>query len=109
MRRRGLVRGDAPLRQPERILIRGARLVDRPRELDRVSDLYVADGRIVGIGAAPGAARFEADRSVDGKGLVLTPGLFDLVTPAFSVLVVFVLAEVFKEGARLRRESELTI
>jgi hypothetical protein len=27
----------------------------------------------------------------------------------FSVLVVFVLAEVFREGARLRREAELTI
>ena len=31
------------------------------------------------------------------------------VTAWFSVLVVFVLAEVFREGARLRRESELTI
>jgi hypothetical protein len=27
----------------------------------------------------------------------------------FPVLVVFVLAEVFREGARLRREAELTI
>ena len=43
------------------------------------------------------------------RGELEPPGLFDLVTPAFSVLVVFVLAEVFKEGARLRRESELTI
>lgn len=32
-----------------------------------------------------------------------------LLTPVFSVLIVFVLAEVFREGARLRRESELTI
>lgn len=41
---------------------------------------------------------------------VLSPqGLSDLLTPVFSVLVVFVLAEVFREGARLRRESELTI
>jgi hypothetical protein len=31
------------------------------------------------------------------------------LTPWFSVLVVFVLAEVFREGARLRREAELTI
>jgi hypothetical protein len=31
------------------------------------------------------------------------------VTPAFAVLVVFVLAEVFREGARLRSEAELTI
>jgi hypothetical protein len=31
------------------------------------------------------------------------------LTGWFSVLVVFVLAEVFREGARLRREAELTI
>jgi hypothetical protein len=43
------------------------------------------------------------------RGEMDPPSLFDLVTPAFSVLVVFVLAEVFREGARLRRESELTI
>ncbi len=30
-------------------------------------------------------------------------------TAWFSVLVVFVLAEVFREGARLRRDAELTI
>jgi len=31
------------------------------------------------------------------------------VTAWFAILVVFVLAEVFREGARLRREAELTI
>lgn len=31
------------------------------------------------------------------------------ITVWFAVLVVFVLAEVFREGARLRREAELTI
>ena len=31
------------------------------------------------------------------------------ITGWFAVLVVFVLAEVFREGARLRREAELTI
>lgn len=31
------------------------------------------------------------------------------LTAWFSVMVVFVLAEVFREGARLRREAELTI
>ncbi|OGN42029.1 MAG: hypothetical protein A2623_06790 [Caulobacterales bacterium RIFCSPHIGHO2_01_FULL_70_19] len=43
------------------------------------------------------------------RGALEPPSLFDLVTPTFSVLVVFVLAQVFREGARLRRESELTI
>jgi hypothetical protein len=42
-------------------------------------------------------------------GVLSAQGFSDLLTPVFSVLVVFVLAEVFREGARLRRESELTI
>lgn len=39
------------------------------------------------------------------QGLHLSANL----TAWFSILVVFVLAEVFREGARLRREAELTI
>lgn len=42
-------------------------------------------------------------------GVMDSQGVGELLTLVFSVLVVFVLAEVFKEGARLRRESELTI
>jgi hypothetical protein len=37
----------------------------------------------------------------DGRGMSLTPW--------FAVLVVLVMSEVFREGARLRREAELTI
>ncbi|PXA84897.1 DUF2975 domain-containing protein [Caulobacter sp. D4A] len=43
---------------------------------------------------------------IDGEKVV--DGSFTL-NAWFSVLVVFVLAEVFREGARLRREAELTI
>lgn len=43
------------------------------------------------------------------SGILEPPGLDELLTPIFSILIVFVLAEVFREGARLRRESELTI
>lgn len=42
-------------------------------------------------------------------GILDPQGLNDLLTPIFSILIVFVLAEIFREGARLRRESELTI
>lgn len=42
-------------------------------------------------------------------GIIDAQGVGDLMTPIFSVMVVFVLAEVFREGARLRREAELTI
>ena len=49
-----------------------------------------------------------------GIGAWVLPGVTDVepsfsLTAWFSVLVVFVLAEVFREGARLRREAELTI
>jgi hypothetical protein len=49
-----------------------------------------------------------------GISIWLFPGINKVepsisTTPWFSVLVVFVLAEVFREGARLRREAELTI
>ena len=37
------------------------------------------------------------------------PGLSLNLTAWFAILVVFVLAEVFREGARLRRDAELTI
>ncbi|WP_174299246.1 DUF2975 domain-containing protein [Caulobacter sp. S45] len=40
---------------------------------------------------------------VTGGGLTLN------LTAWFAILVVFVLAEVFREGARLRRDAELTI
>ena len=40
---------------------------------------------------------------VAGGGLTLN------LTAWFAILVVFVLAEVFREGARLRQDAELTI
>ncbi len=59
-----------------RIHIRGGRLVDPEHGLDARRDLYVAEGRVVGAGAAPDG--FEADRTIDATGLVVAPGLVDL-------------------------------
>jgi dihydroorotase len=59
-----------------RIAIEGARLIDPAAELDRVSGLYLADGRVAGVGAMP--AGFVADRRIDGRGLIAAPGLIDL-------------------------------
>lgn len=42
-------------------------------------------------------------------GAIEAPGASELFTPGFAVIIVFVLSEVFREGTRLRRESELTI
>lgn len=43
------------------------------------------------------------------RGVLQPPNPFDLITPSFAVIILVVIAEVFREGARLRRESELTI
>ena len=53
------------------------------------------------------AAAVLSERARDG-GIDLPDGSVNL-TAWFAVLVIFVLAEVFREGARLRRDAELTI
>lgn len=59
-----------------RIRILGARVIDPASGLDRVDDLYLDAGRIAALGEAP--AGFDAERTVDARGLVAAPGLVDL-------------------------------
>lgn len=56
---------------PERILIRGARVVDPASGRDEAGDVLVEDGRIATGGSTAGAT------VLDGDGLVLAPGLVD--------------------------------
>lgn len=56
--------------------ILGARVIDPRSGLDQVSDLFIDNGRLVGIGQAPQG--FKADDSLDGNGLVAAPGLVDI-------------------------------
>ncbi len=57
-------------------LIRGGRIIDPSQGLDSVTDLFIRDGRIAGIGEAPPG--FEAERTLDAKGRIVCPGLVDL-------------------------------
>ncbi|PQP01050.1 dihydroorotase [Massilia phosphatilytica] len=56
--------------------IKNGRLIDPAAGLDAVQDLYIADGKIAGIGSAPQG--FTAARTIDAAGLVVAPGLVDL-------------------------------
>ena len=58
------------------IHIRNGRLIDPANKVDRVADLFVADGKIAGVGDAPDG--FHADRTIDAEGLIVCPGLVDL-------------------------------
>lgn len=59
-----------------KIHIKDGRLVDPVRGLDARQDLYVAAGKIVGLGTAPQG--FHPNRVIDAGGLVVCPGLVDL-------------------------------
>jgi len=59
-----------------KIEIANGRLIDPANRVDRVASLYIADGKVAAIGAAPSGWR--ADRVVDARGLVVAPGLIDL-------------------------------
>ena len=56
--------------------IQNGRLIDPANRLDTHQDLFIADGKIVGVGSAP--AGFSAGRVIDARGLVVAPGLIDL-------------------------------
>ena len=56
--------------------IRGARVVDPSSGRDETASLWIADGRIAAVGAAPDG--FRADETIDAAGLVACPGLVDL-------------------------------
>lgn len=59
-----------------KIHIKGGRLIDPANSIDRVADLYIAAGKIVGVGEAPSS--YSANRIVDATNLVVCPGLVDL-------------------------------
>jgi dihydroorotase len=56
--------------------IKNGHLIDPASGIDAHKDLYIAAGKIVGVGEAP--AGFAASRTIDASGLVVAPGLVDL-------------------------------
>ncbi|MEY2631888.1 MAG: hypothetical protein RIR00_542, partial [Pseudomonadota bacterium] len=59
-----------------KIALTQGRLIDPRHQRDEIQDLYLADGRVVGIGQAPDG--YHADQTLDARGLVVCPGLIDL-------------------------------
>lgn len=56
--------------------IRNGRLVDPAAKIDEQRDVFIAAGKIAGIGKMPPG--FATDRIIDANGLVVAPGLIDL-------------------------------
>ena len=58
------------------IRIKNGRLIDPANDIDRKADVFVAQGRIAGVGESP--AGFTATRTLDAAGCIVCPGLVDL-------------------------------
>lgn len=59
-----------------KIHIKNGRLIDPKNKIDAAQDVFIAAGKVVGIGTPP--ADFHANRTLDATGLIVCPGLIDL-------------------------------
>jgi dihydroorotase len=59
-----------------KIQIKNGRLIDPHNKIDAKQDVFIAAGKIVGIGQAP--ADFLANQVIDANGHIICPGLVDL-------------------------------
>ncbi|HMP02727.1 MAG TPA: dihydroorotase [Gemmatales bacterium] len=57
------------------LCISGGRVIDPSQNLDRVIDLWIRDGKIVGVGPQPGLPPMER---IDAGGKIVCPGLIDM-------------------------------
>lgn len=64
------------------LLIRGGHVIDPRNRVDGVRDVAVEDGKIAKVARSLAGAR--AERTVDGSGTYVTPGLIDLHTHLFT-------------------------
>ena len=61
--------------EPSRILIRGGHLIDPSQKIDEPMDLWIEEGKVVGLGKN---LKSEKAHVIDAKGKVVTPGFIDL-------------------------------
>jgi len=59
-----------------KILIKGGRVIDPQAKRDEKADVAIAAGKVVGIGSIP--ADFVANRTIEAKACIVSPGLMDL-------------------------------
>ncbi len=59
-----------------RIHIKGGHLIDPANDIDSVTDLWIAEGKVQAIGKAPDG--FNADQTINAEQQIVCPGLIDL-------------------------------
>ena len=59
-----------------KVHIKNGRLIDPKNGIDAMHDLFIAAGKVVGVGSAPNG--FSANQTIDASGLTVCPGLVDM-------------------------------
>ena len=59
-----------------RIQITHGHVIDPANGIDRPTDVFIAEGRVVAVGKSP--AGFNVEGTIDATGCVVCPGLVDL-------------------------------
>lgn len=62
----------------EKIHIRGGRVIDPANQWDAISDVYLAEGKIITVRPATNPVDFTADRIFDASDHIVCPGFIDL-------------------------------
>ncbi len=63
------------------LIVRGARVIDPAQGQDRVADVAIRDGRVIGIDDFAAAT---ADRVIEAQGLIASPGWIDIHVHVFK-------------------------
>ncbi len=64
------------------LLLRGGHVIDAKNHIDAVMDVAIKDGRIAQV--APSLKPADAIKTIDVKGMYVTPGLIDLHTHNYT-------------------------
>lgn len=58
------------------IHIQGGRIIDPAQGINKICDLYIADGKVLALGEAP--AGFQVQQQIDATGKIVSPGIIDM-------------------------------
>ena len=61
-----------------KLIIKNGLIIDPSRPIEIIGDIVIENGRITGCGSGAAGSYNDSDTVIDGRGMIVTPGLIDL-------------------------------